>query len=99
VLNGIHWRLRNRLALGADIPERYALKTTRHNHFMRWRKLGVWDKIFDAVSKAYEGDLQMVDASSIRVHQHATNVKKGPQEPQFVRDVPTDAWGIGAASV
>ena len=37
----------------------------------------MWDRIFDAVSAAYDGDLQMVDSSSIRVHQHAANVKKG----------------------
>jgi hypothetical protein len=30
---------------------------------------GVWDRIFEAVSSAYDGDLQMVDRSSIRVHQ------------------------------
>ncbi len=32
------------------------------------------------MSKAYRGDLQMIDSSSIRVHQHAANVKKrGPK--------------------
>ena len=38
---------------------------------MRWRKIGVWDRIFEAISRAYDGDLQMLDSSSIRVHQHA----------------------------
>jgi hypothetical protein len=28
------------------------------------------------VSRAYDGDLQMVDSSSIRVHQHAANIQK-----------------------
>jgi hypothetical protein len=28
------------------------------------------------VSQAYDGDLQMIDSSSIRVHQHGANVKK-----------------------
>lgn len=36
---------------------------------------GLWDRIFDAVSVAYDGDLQMIDSSSIRVHQHAANGK------------------------
>ena len=37
----------------------------------------MWGRLFEAVSKAYEGDMQMVDSSSIRVHQHAANGKKG----------------------
>ena len=65
VLNGIYWRLRTG-SPWADIPERYGPPTTCYNRFVRWRKLGVWDRIFAAVSQAYEGDLQMVDSSSIR---------------------------------
>ena len=30
----------------------------------------------DAVCKAFEGDIQMIDSSVVRVHQHAVNVKK-----------------------
>jgi transposase len=80
VLNGIYWRLRTG-SPWADIPERYGPATTCYNRFVRWRKVGVWDRIFEAVSKGYDGDLQMVDSSSIRVHQHAANAKKGgPQD-------------------
>src|ERR1700757_4636287 len=75
VLNGIYWRLRTG-SPWADIPERYGPSTTCYNRFVRWRKIGVWDRIFEAVSKAYDGDLQMVDSSSIRVHQHAANGKR-----------------------
>ncbi|QGM44551.1 IS5 family transposase [Methylocystis heyeri] len=76
VLNGIYWRLRTG-SPWADIPERYGPATTCYNRFVRWRRLGVWDRIFEAVSKAYDGDLQMIDSSSIRVHQHGANGKKG----------------------
>lgn len=79
VLNGIYWRLRTG-SPWADIPERYSPATTCYKRFVRWRKIGVWDTIFDAVSKAYSGDLQMVDSSSIRVHQHAADENKGSQE-------------------
>jgi putative transposase len=72
VLNGICWRLRTG-APWADIPERYGPHTTCVNRFNRWRKAGVWDRILQAVSKAYDGKLQMIDSSSIRVHQHAAN--------------------------
>jgi putative transposase len=51
------------------------------NRFNRWRKAGVWDRLLDAVSKAYDGDIQMIDSSSIRVHQHAANAQKKMIDP------------------
>jgi transposase len=66
VLNGIYWRLRTG-SPWADIPERYDPPTTFANRFRRWAKIGVWDRIFEAISTAYDGDLQMIDSSSIRV--------------------------------
>lgn len=77
VLNGIFWRLRTG-APWADIPSRYGPHTTCVNRFNRWRRAGVWKRILDAVSAAYEGDIQMIDSSSIRVHQHGANGKKRP---------------------
>lgn len=32
--------------------------------------------MMDAITAAYDGDLQMIDSSSIRVHQHAAGAKK-----------------------
>ena len=29
--------------------------TTCYNRFVRWRKAGVWDRLFEAVSEAYDG--------------------------------------------
>ncbi len=72
VLNAIFWRLRSG-APWADIPQRYGPHTTCFNRFNRWRRAGHWARILDAVSAAYDGDIQMIDTSSIRVHQHAAN--------------------------
>ncbi|VTZ23266.1 transposase [Methylocella tundrae] len=80
VLNGIFWRLRTG-APWADIPRRYGPHTTCVNRFNRWRKAGVWDRILKGVSKAYDGDIQMIDSSSIRVHQHAANTQKKSTDP------------------
>ena len=80
VLNGIFWRLRTG-APWADIPSRYGPHTTCVNRFNRWRKAGVWDYLLEAVSKAYDGNIQMIDSSSIRVHQHAANGKKNKPDP------------------
>jgi transposase len=100
VLNGIFWRLRTG-SPWADIPERYGPPTTCYNRFVRWRKLGIWDRLFEAVSRAYDGNLQMVDSSSIRVHLHAANVKKGvPRRARLPRlGVPLEpsAWGAHEA--
>ncbi|MEM9049211.1 MAG: IS5 family transposase [Pseudomonadota bacterium] len=77
VLNGIFWRLRTG-APWADIPARYGPHTTCVNRFNRWRRAGHWARILEAVSEAYDGDIQMIDSSSIRVHQHGANgPKKG----------------------
>ena len=77
VLNGIFWVLRSG-APWRDLPERYGPYTTCYNRFVRWRKAGVWDGIMDTVSRAFDGDIQMIDSSVVRVHQHATNVIKRP---------------------
>jgi transposase len=53
VINGIYRRLRTG-SPWADIPKRYGPSTTCYNRFVRWRKLGVWERIFNAVSKAYD---------------------------------------------
>ena len=45
--------------------------------------------LLDEVSKAYQGDIQMIDSSSIRVHQHAANGQKKPPDPV--------AWAVRAA--
>ena len=34
---------------------------------------GHWARILNAISEAYDGDIQMIGSSSIRVHQHAAN--------------------------
>jgi len=88
VLNGIFWRLRSG-APWADIPERYGPHTTCYNRFVRWRKAGIWDRLLNAVSEAYNGHIQMIDSSVVRVHQHAANGEK--------KAVAAVAWDVPAA--
>ena len=102
VLNGIYWRLRTG-SPWAEIPERYGPSTTCYNRFVRWRKAGVWDRVFDAITAAYDGDLQMIDSSSVRVHQHGANGKKGEnkpapkRQPRLGTELTPDAWGARGA--
>ncbi len=76
VLNGIFFCLRAGLPW-RDLPERYGPCTTVYNRFNRWRKAGVWDRLMDAITAAYDGQVQMIDTSIVRVHQHAAGAKKG----------------------
>lgn len=94
VLNGILWRFRTG-SPWAEIPERYGPSTTCYNRFVRWRKAGVWDRLLEAVSKAYDGDIVMIDSTCVRVHQHAATGKRGI-ETMAAWDVP--AAGLRARS-
>ena len=76
VLNGVFWVLRSG-APWRDLPERYGPRTTCYNRFVRWRKAGVWDRVMDAITAAYDGDIQMIDSTSVRAHQQAATAKKG----------------------
>lgn len=100
VLNGIYWRLRTG-SPWADIPERFGPYTTCYNRFVRWGRIGVWDRIFAAVSAAYERSEQSLDSSSIRVHQHGANAKRGvrkaPEPPAWLSFEPS-AWGVRGAA-
>ena len=89
VINGILWRFRTGSSWG-DVPDRYGPRTTLYNRFSRWRKRGVWDRLLEAVSAGYDGDIVMIDSSCVRVHQHGANAKKGA--------LPILAWDVRAAA-
>jgi transposase len=76
VLNGIFWVLRSG-ARWADLPARYGPPTTIYNRFNRWRKAGVWDRLMDAITKAHDARVQMIDTSVVRVHQQGATAKRG----------------------
>ena len=79
VLNGIFWVLRSG-APWRDSPESYGPHTTCYNRFVRWRKAGVWDRLMEAVTAVYDADVQMIDSSSVRVHQHAANARESGED-------------------
>ncbi len=75
IINGMFYVLRAG-SPWRDLPERYGPYTTVYNRFNRWRKPGIWDRLMDAIVKARDGDVQMIDSSIVRVYQHASGVKK-----------------------
>lgn len=75
VLNGIFWVLRSG-APWADLPSRYGPYSTCYNRFHRWTKSGIWDRIMDAITGVYDGDVRMIDGTAVRVHHYAATFKK-----------------------
>jgi len=67
VLSAILWVLRSG-SPWRDLPERYGPHTSAYNRFTRCRRAGNWDAIMDAITRAYDGHIQMIDSSSVRVH-------------------------------
>jgi transposase len=92
VLNGIFWVLRSG-AFWSDLPERYGPPTTIYNRFNRWRKAGVWDRLMDEITKLYDGDVQMIDTSIVRVHQHGATAKRGARMEALI-----DVWAAPEAA-
>ena len=82
ILNGILWKLRTG-APWRDLPERYGPWSTVACRFRRWRLAGIWDRIFAAVQQEedqagqVDWEIQFVDATIVRAHQHAAGAKKG----------------------
>jgi transposase len=66
VLNGIFWAPRSG-APGRDLPDIFGPYITCYNHFVRWRRAGVWNKIMDTPAGAHDAAVQMIDTSVVRV--------------------------------
>ncbi len=96
VLNGVLWRFRTG-SPWAEIVERYSLPTTCRNRFVRWRKAGVWDRLLEAVSTAYDGDIVMIDSTCVhpfRRHQRPDPADR-PDPLRQVRRAMTIRTGKG----
>lgn len=69
IRNGLRWR---------DAPREYGPHKTIYNRFIRWSRLGVFDRIFVELSKGGETDRLMIDATHIKAHRTAASLlKKG----------------------
>ena len=70
IRNGLRWR---------DVPREYGPHKTIYNRFIRWSRLGVFNRIFSALSA--EGGVPeqlMIDATHLKAHRTAASLlKKG----------------------
>ncbi|MFB9979905.1 IS5 family transposase [Mesorhizobium kowhaii] len=70
IRNGLRWR---------DAPAAYGPHKTIYNRFIRWSRLGVFNKIFAAMAaKGGKPDQLMIDATHLKAHRTAASLlKKG----------------------
>ena len=68
--NGLRWR---------DAPKDYGPHKTIYNRFIRWSRLGVFNRIFAALSaKGGKSEQLMIDATHLKAHRTAASLlKKG----------------------
>jgi transposase len=68
IRNGLRWR---------DAPREYGPHKTIYNRFVRWSRLGVFDKIFVALaSKGPKPQRLMIDATHLKAHRTAASLQK-----------------------
>lgn len=77
-VNGVLWVLRSG-AHWHDLPERYGKWKSVHTRFARWAKAGVWERVFEALTKDRKNEYLMLDTTLVRAHQQAATGKGGPR--------------------
>jgi transposase len=75
-VNGVLWVLRSG-AHWHDLPERYGKWKSVHTRFSRWAKAGVWERVFEALTKDRDNQYLMLDTTLVRAHQQAATGKGG----------------------
>jgi len=70
IRNGLRWR---------DAPAAYGPSKTIYNRFIRWSRMGVFNKIFAGLAaKGGTPDRLMIDATHLKAHRTAASLlKKG----------------------
>ena len=70
IRNGLRWR---------DAPRQYGPHKTIYNRFIRWSRLGVFNRIFaELAAKGGQPDQLMIDATHLKAHRTAASLlKKG----------------------
>jgi putative transposase len=71
------------------MPERYGNWNSVFIRFSRWRKLGVWDAVFETLASLGPpvDEEHAIDSTILRAHQHAAGGNVWPAP------VASDDWG------
>jgi len=57
------------------LPERFGDFRVVHLRHMRWSRRGVWQRVFEALSRQADNEYAMIDATIVRAHQHSAGGK------------------------
>lgn len=69
IRNGLRWR---------DAPPAYGPHKTIYNRFIRWSRMGVFNRIFaELAAKGGKPDRLMIDATHLKAHRTAASLLKG----------------------
>ena len=69
IKNGLRWR---------DAPAAYGPHKTIYNRFIRWSRMGIFNRIFaELAGQAGEPDRIMIDATHLKAHRTAASLLKG----------------------
>lgn len=83
IKHGLMWR---------DAPKGYGPHKTIYNRFVRWSRLGVFNRIFaELAGAAGEPDRIMIDATHLKAHRTASSLLKGGLFP----DVSGEPYAFG----
>ena len=76
IRNGLRWR---------DAPREYGPHKTIYNRFVRWSRLGVFNKIFaELARKAGKPSRLMIDATHLKAHRTAASLLKRGSVPRRI---------------
>jgi transposase len=70
---GIPWR---------DLPERFGDYRVVHTRFTRWRRNGVWQRVFEYLASDADNEYAMIDATIVRAHQHSAGAANSSAEQE-----------------
>ena len=76
MLNGILWILGTGAAW-RDLPERYGAWQTVYKRFAKWRREGIYEKIFSELSADADKETLSIDGTYIKAHKASAGAERG----------------------
>ena len=59
-----------------DLPRSFGRWNSNYKRFARWCEKGVWERIFEELSKHGDFEFVFIDSTVVRAHQHASGAQK-----------------------